>query len=81
MCAVLLPPGVNPIAVNKYINNIHILRLTQLYNTLLLFHYWLLVSASMDHHQGNIYQKKNLKMLVHIVEKRKFFFWDPIYIN
>jgi len=29
---------------------------------LLLFYYWLLVSASTDHHQANIYKK--LKMLV-----------------
>ena len=29
------------------------------------FYYWLLVSASIGHHQANVY--KNLKMLVHIV--------------
>jgi len=33
---------------------------------LLLFYYWLLVSASKGLHQANIY--KNLKVLVHIVK-------------
>ena len=42
---------------------IHIPRLTQLYITVLLFYYWLLVSALIDHHQANIY-KKNLQMLI-----------------
>jgi hypothetical protein len=46
------------------------LRLTQLYVYLLLFCYWLLVSASKVHHQANIYKKK-LKMLVHLVQKRQ----------
>ena len=41
-------------------------------NILLFFYYWLLVSTWQDHHQANIY-KKNLKTLVHIVQK-----WDPI---
>jgi len=48
----------------KYINKmklyiyIYILRLTQLYNILLLlFDYWLLVSASRGHHKANIYKK------------------------
>ena len=35
----------------------HVLCLTQLHHILLLYDYWLLVSASMDHHQGNIYKK------------------------
>ena len=35
---------------------------------LLFSYYWLLVSASKDHHQANIY--KNLKMMVHIVEHK-----------
>ena len=48
MCTVLLPPGVNPIAVNT---------MYQQYNILFLFHYWLLVSPSTDHHQANIYKK------------------------
>jgi hypothetical protein len=46
--------------------------LTQLYNILLLFYYWLLVSASNGHHEANIYKKKNLKMLLHIVQKYNF---------
>ena len=37
---------------------------------LLLFYYWLLVSASKGHHQANIYKKK-LKMLLHIVRKHQ----------
>jgi len=37
---------------------------------LLLFYYWLLVSASKGHHQANIYKKK-LKMLLHIVQKHQ----------
>jgi hypothetical protein len=36
---------------------IHVLRLTQLYNILLLYYCWLLVSASTDHHQANIKKK------------------------
>ena len=41
-----------------------------------LFYYWLLVSASKERHQPNIYKKKkNLKMLVHLVQKRQFL-WD-----
>jgi len=42
----------------------------------LLFCYWQLVSASKGHHQANIYktkQKKKLKMLVHVVQKRQFY--------
>jgi len=41
MCTVLLPPGVNPIAVNKYINiNIKSLNITlQLKMADLFFHY------------------------------------------
>ena len=38
---------------------------------LLLFYYWLLVLASIGHHQANVYKK--LKMLVHIVQKRRFY--------
>jgi hypothetical protein len=38
---------------------------------LLLFHYWLLVSASTGHHQANIYIK--LKMLVHTVQNRQIY--------
>jgi hypothetical protein len=30
---------------------------TTICNILLLFYYWLLISASMDHHQANIYKK------------------------
>ena len=37
--------------------NYSCLRLTKLYNILLLYYYWPLVSASMDHHQANIYKK------------------------
>jgi hypothetical protein len=36
----------------------HVRRLTKLYSILLLYCYWLLVSASIDHRQANIY--KNL---------------------
>jgi len=36
---------------------IHVLHLTQLYNILLFYHYWLLVSATLYHHQANIYKK------------------------
>jgi len=39
---------------------------------LLLFYHWLLISTSTDHHQTNIY-KQNLKILVHIVQKRQFY--------
>jgi hypothetical protein len=45
--------------------------LTQLYNILLLFYYWLLVSASLSI-TSPIFANKNLKMLVHIVQKVKF---------
>jgi hypothetical protein len=38
---------------------------------LLLFYYWLLLSASKGHNQASIYKK--LKMLVHIVQKRQFY--------
>jgi hypothetical protein len=38
---------------------------------LLLLFYWLVVSASEVHAQANIYKK--LKMLLHIVQKRKFY--------
>jgi len=38
-----------------------------------LFYYWLLVSASKGHHQANIYKKKKLQMLVHIVKRRQFY--------
>jgi hypothetical protein len=40
-----------------------------------VFYYWLLVSALKGHHQANIYPptKKNLKMLVHIVQRRRFY--------
>jgi hypothetical protein len=38
---------------------------------LLLFYYWLLVSASQGHHQASIYKK--LKMLEHIVQKYQFY--------
>jgi len=38
---------------------------------LLLFYYWLLVSASKGHHQANIYDKP--KMLVHILQKRHLY--------
>ena len=48
----------------------HILHLTQLYNILLLYYYWLLVLGSVDHYQANIY-KKNLKMLVHILQEHQ----------
>jgi hypothetical protein len=52
-------------------------RLTQLYIyltiILLLCCYWLLVSASKDHHQANIYRKKNPKMLLHVVQKHLFY--------
>jgi hypothetical protein len=40
-------------------NERHVHHLTQLYNIVLLSCYWLLVSASLDHHQANIYKKKN----------------------
>jgi len=53
---------------------IYVLRLTQLYNIVLLFCYWLLVLASMDHHQANIY--KNLNLPVHTVQQRQCL-WDP----
>jgi len=49
----------------------YVLRLATLYNDLLLFHYWLLVSASKGQHQTNIYKK--LKMLVHIVQKGRYY--------
>ena len=35
-----------------------VLRLTQLYNTVLLFYYWLQVSATGGHHQTDIYKQK-----------------------
>jgi len=41
---------------------------------LLLFYYWLLVSASEGRHHASIY--KMLKMLVHIIQKRQFY-WIP----
>jgi hypothetical protein len=44
---------------------------------LLLFYYWLQVSAPMDHHLANMY--KNLKMLVHSAKRQ--FLWGPIYIH
>jgi len=50
----------------------YLLRLTQLYNMLLLSYYWPVVSVSMDHHQANTY-KKNLNILVHTVLKRQFY--------
>jgi len=37
---------------------IHVLRLTQLYNIVLLYCYWLHVLASIDHYQANIYKIK-----------------------
>ena len=45
-----------------------VLRLTQLYNIVLLYWYWLLVSTSMDHHQDNIYKKIRItnKLTVHM---------------
>jgi hypothetical protein len=39
---------------------IHVLRLTQLCNILLLFYCLLLVSASVDHHQAIIYNKRKI---------------------
>jgi hypothetical protein len=38
----------------------YVLRLTQLYNILLLFYYWLLVSAPNGPHQGSQYTQKAL---------------------
>ena len=50
---------VQDISCLKYIikTNYTCLRLTKLYNILLLYYYWPLGSASMDH-QANIYKKK-----------------------
>jgi hypothetical protein len=50
---------------------IHVLRLTQLYNILLLFYYWLLVSASIDLHWPIF--TKNLKMPLRILQKSQFY--------
>jgi hypothetical protein len=57
---------------------IHVLRLTKLYNILLLYCYWLLVSASIDHHQASIYRKlKNSGTY----STKTSVVWHPIYIH
>jgi len=57
---------------------IHVYCLTKLYNILLLYCYWLLVSASNDHHQANIYRKhKNPGAY----STKTSILWDPMYIH
>ena len=48
---------------------------------LLLFYYRLQVSASKGHHQANIYKKKKLKILVHLVQKRQFYGIPFVFIS
>jgi hypothetical protein len=59
----------------KYINKLKLTMYSVWHNytfiLLLLFYYWLLVSASKGYHQADIYKK--LKMLVHIVQKCQFY--------
>jgi hypothetical protein len=57
---------------------IYVLRLTKLYNILLLYCYWLLVSASMDNHQANIYRKLTN---VGAYSTKTSILWDPIYTH
>ena len=76
MCTVFLPPGDNPIAVNKYINkyiNIYlrhtqqlILKFTQLNATSSMATCF---GRSCDHHKANLYRSCALNVLT---------IWDPI---
>jgi hypothetical protein len=54
----------------------HVLRLTQLYNILSLFYYWLQISASLDRQQANIYKK--LKIASVYITKTSIL-WDPFF--
>jgi len=58
---------------------VHVLHLTQLYNILLFYHYWLLVLATLDHHQANIYKK--FKISVAYSTKSQFYGIPFTFIN
>jgi len=71
-----LPSGKNADSHRIGEQTIHVLRLTQLYNILLLFCYLLQVSVSTDHHHANIYRK--LKTAGACSTKSSIL-WDPNY--
>ena len=59
----------------------YVLRLTQLYNILLLFYYWLLVSASRAIIRPIFPKKKLKKMLVHVlIVQKSQVLWGPIFV-